>query len=57
MNHQSRTSPAGDEAGAAPGKGKRMTAGAASHEATLGDKELKGGNAMKAMEHYQRSAG
>lgn len=38
------------------GKGdNKMTAGAAAHEATLGDKELKAGNAKKAMRHYKRA--
>ena len=33
------------------------TAGAAAHEATVGDKELKGGNVKKALQHYKKALG
>jgi Tfp pilus assembly protein PilF len=59
VDSQTSPSPASEspKGEVAPGeeKGRRMTAGAASHEATLGDKELKGGNAQKAMAHYNKA--
>jgi hypothetical protein len=43
--------------GGAEGKAERKlpTAGAAAHEATLGDKALKGGNGKQAMNHYNKA--
>ena len=54
--------PAGDAKEAAPEgaakeERKMPTAGAAAHEATVGDKELKGGNVKKALQHYKKALG
>jgi Tfp pilus assembly protein PilF len=47
--------PAAGAAGATKEDGSKMTAGAAAHEASLGDKKLKVGDTKGAMVHYDKA--